>query len=86
MTDLINEIEKAIEKAKIEHGNRALRMAPWTDLTDADSFNAGAQFILPLLKKAIEQRDYALMFAIDDSEEQRQINEAEMLKLLGGEK
>lgn len=51
MTDLIQEIEKAIEKAIDEYAH---------DKIEAAGIKAGAQFILPLLKKLIEDDDRAI--------------------------
>lgn len=70
MTDIIAEIEKAID----EYAH---------DKIEAAGIKAGAQFILPLLKKCLEQRNALL--AYDEPTEQGMImlGNNEMLKLLG---
>lgn len=77
MTDLIQEIEKAIEKRR-------------RDFYNPNTFYDGAHFILPLLKKAIEQRDvfyikYHLrtLHSDDSVEKKKKYLNSELLKLLG---
>lgn len=85
----MEQIEEAIEKAADKHLREVnrnyseIQQANMPNVLIGEGFDAGCAFILPLLKAALDQRDYALMFAIDDSEEQRQIDNSELLKLLG---
>ncbi len=68
MTDLIQEIEKAID----EYAH---------DKIEAAGIKAGAQFILPLLKKAIEQRDAQMHWS--PGYDMAEHDNKELLKLLG---
>lgn len=92
MTDLIQEIEKAIEKSSKTSelfymyvdgklSSSKLRLQS-TDREQA-IFIAGAQFILPLLKKAIEQRDANMHWC--PGYNMSEVCDKELLKLLGSE-
>jgi len=99
MTDLIQEIEKATEKAsktselfymyvdgKLSSSKLSLQS---TDREQA-RFIAGAQFILPLLKAALSQRDLQTLFHCGPDftnavKLQIEIQNQEIIKLLGSE-
>lgn len=75
MSDIIAEVEKAIEKAAIENSKMLKPQDNPLKMNQRD-FIAGAQFILPLLKKAIEQRNIYIDLA-------ETVIDKELLKLLG---
>lgn len=86
MTILIEKIEAEIDRA----ANDKAAIMNVSEIVDnykisCDSFKAGAQFLLPLLKKAIElhNTDIDLMFSWSD--ECRQMRDDELLKLIGCE-
>lgn len=100
MTDLIQEIEKAIEKAADTYHDEnytGIGKFVWSKTEPVKDFKSGASFILPLLKKAILCRDeylnlykrkvYISKETADKSqaEESEELN-LELLKLLGSEK
>ena len=88
MSDIIAEIEKAIEKAAREYVVNDAHARPEECGYDRDRrhFEQGASVILPLLKKAIEQRDYHLNHNSDTVEQYNRLlkhENSELLKLLG---
>lgn len=90
MTDLIQEIEKAIASEALKH--KEVTKNNFEQLIAYYKFIAGASFILPLLKKLLIQRDdaiwnryklnpdYEKVFFAD---ELATIMDGELLKLLG---
>lgn len=72
---LIEQIEKAIKDA-------AWELCEYDHDRDNESFVKGAYFVLPLLKKCIEQRD---LHSDLDSDEWTKEDNSELFKLLGVE-
>lgn len=90
---LMEQIEEAIEKAADKHLREVnrnyseIQQANMPNVLIGEGFDAGCAFILPLLKKAIEQRDWHISDHYQPYERTVSDNDnKELLKLLVGDK
>ena len=88
MTEFKSEIEKAIEKADYKNSCRIdktynhIQQANMPSILCSESFKAGANFLLPVLLKAVEQDDEWIKTTFSDGDEVIEIIKRRNEKLL----